>query len=346
MAPIITQLEQQKIPYKILHTGQHYTPDLAGIYKELGIRDPDWHLEGMDKLTTHGTKTAHILSASEALFQAINPRLVLVHGDTDHALACALAARKLHIEIGHVEAGLRSRDWRQPEEHNRVMIDHISEYLFAPTLQSVMHLAEEHVGGAVYLTGNTICDVIPRFLPLNKLSPLKPYILLTVHREENIEDPKVLRKIVEAIWVLKEELGMRIIFPIHPHTRAKLTEKEWLPGLEKDVALVPPMGYSDFLKTLSNAKIVLTDSGGVQEEACILHVPCVVLREYTDRPEAIQVGAAMVAGTNPDRILECAKVMIEAPTNWINAFNPYDDANCSGRIASILSTLIRKKALT
>lgn len=344
MAPVIFKLEEAGIDFRILHTGQHYSPDLADIYNEVKIRSPDFHITGVEDCKTHATKTAKIMVEAEEYFLEEKPSLVLVQGDTDHSLACGLAARKLKISLGHVEAGLRSGDWRTPEEHNRRMLDHISELLFAPTLRSVDNLMRESVPGIVITTGNTVVDSLKMVLPqpvtginamLSSEFP-QPYTLLTLHREENVDDIDVLRDIIEGLKKVRHALGMPIIYPAHPRTFDRLEKFNLLEEMVNHVRIMPPLPYLKFLSTLMNAALVLTDSGGVQEEACCLHVPAVILRDSTDRAESLVVGAAMM-GYGSEAMLEAAEMMMKSSREWPNPFDPFGDANAAGRIVGALA---------
>ncbi len=350
MAPVIFKLEEAGIDFRILHTGQHYSPDLADIYKELKLRDPDFHITGIESCKTHATKTAKIMVEAEEYLLEEKPRLVLVQGDTDHSLACGLAARKLRIPLGHVEAGLRSGDWKTPEEHNRRMLDHISELLFAPTLRSVENLTRENVPGIVITTGNTVVDSLkmvyvklkpPANLPLRsswKFS-VPDYILLTLHREENVDDVDVLTDIILGLKNVRHALGIPIIYPAHPRTMDRLRKFNLLEVMKSQVEILSPLPYLEFLSTVMNAQLILTDSGGVQEEACTLHVPAVILRESTDRAESLVVGAAMM-GYGSEAMLEAAEMMIKSSREWPNPFDPFGDANAAGRIVGALAKFI------
>jgi len=349
MAPVIFKLEEKGIDFRILHTGQHYSPDLADIYKEVKIRDPDFHITGVEDCKTHATKTAKIMVEAESYFLEERPCFVLVQGDTDHSLACGLAARKLKISLGHVEAGLRSGDWKTPEEHNRRMLDHISELLFAPTLRSVENLTRESVPGLIVTTGNTVVDSLKMVLPkpvtgitdamLDEEPEIsQPYILLTLHREENVDDVDVLKDIIEGLKNVRHALGIPILYPAHPRTVDRLHKFNLLEEMASHVKIRPPMPYMEFLSAIMNAQLVLTDSGGVQEEACTLRVPAVVLRESTDRAESLVVGAAML-GWNSESMLEAAEMMIKSSRKWPNPFDPFGDANAAGRIVASLTNL-------
>ena len=333
MAPVILKLEEKGVDYRILHTGQHYSPDLADVYKELPLRDPDVHFKGLENCKTHAEKTAFIMTEAERYFMKERPEIVLVQGDTDHSLACGIASRKLGIHLGHVESGLRCRDWRVPEEHNRRMLDHISEILFAPTLQSVVNLSSENVPGDIILTGNTVMDSLRMVLDRVHAQPLPfeyPYMLLTAHREENVDHLESLKRIIKVTERIHRGFNMPILFPAHPRTVDRLKRVKL--GFRNYVKVVPPMPYIKFLSALLHSSLVLTDSGGVQEEACALQVPCVVLRESTERVESVTVGASLVTGLNSKLVYKAAREMISRPREWANPYDPYNDCNAADRI--------------
>lgn len=337
MAPVILKLKERGVEYRVLHTGQHYSPGLADVYKELPIRDPDFHLEGLEGFKTHAGQTTLIMRWAERYFMREKPRVVLVQGDTNHSLACGIAARKLGIRLGHVEAGLRCYDWRVPEEHNRRMLDHISELLYAPTVQSVVNLGSEDVPGEIILTGNTVMDSLRMVLDEVRTQPAPvkgAYAILTAHREENVDDPGNLREIIKITERIHQGFGMPILFPAHPRTEDRLKRAKL--GFESYVNVLPPLPYVKFLSALLNAHLVLTDSGGVQEEACALQVPCVVIRESTERVESVRVGASIVAGLNPTRVYKAAKEMISRPKEWTNPYDPFNDADAAERIVDTL----------
>lgn len=335
MAPIILKLEERGADYRILHTGQHYSPSLADIYKELKLRKPDYHIPDIEECKTHAEQTARIMTEAEKCFIEEKPEIVLVCGDANFNFACGLAARKLRLALGHVESGLRCYDWRVPEEHNRRMLDHISDYLFAPTFQSVINLARELAPGIIIQTGNTSMDTLSRVMDLITAQlprSNEPYVLMTVHREENVDDVKNLRNLKKVVARVKSTLKMPIIFPAHPRTVDRLKKAK----INLKVEMVPPMPYVQFLSTLLNSSLVLTDSGGVQEEACALQVPCVVLRDSTERVESVAVGASIVAGLNARAVGKAAKEMMLRPRTWPNPYDMFEDANAAGRIVDTI----------
>jgi len=339
MAPVIFKLAEVDADYKVLHTGQHYSPDLADIYNEVGLDEADHWISGLNELTTHGEQIARIMVEAEKYFIEEKPALVLVCGDANFNFACGVAARKLRLALGHVESGLRSGDMRTPEEHNRRMLDHISDYLFAPTFGTVLNLAREFVPGMIVQTGNTVVDslnmVYSDVVRTEPPSNVK-YALLTLHREENVDDVAVLKNIIKGLKKVKDALGIPILYPAHPRTIDRLKKFNLTKKMNQQVKILPPMPYVKFLAAIMNAQLVLTDSGGVQEEACTLQVPSVILRNATERPESILVRASMLAGTEPKNILKATKAMIDSPRDWINPFDPYGDQNAAERIVNAL----------
>jgi len=334
MAPIILELEKRGADYKILHTGQHYSPDLANIYKELKLRDPDYHIPDLETCKTHAEQTARVMTEAEKCFLEEKPETVLVCGDANFNFACGLAARKLRLILGHVESGLRCYDRRVPEEHNRRMLDHISDYLFAPTIQSVINLARECTPGLIVQTGNTAMDTLNRMMDqvIAQPSPsTEAYVLMTVHREENVDDIRNLRNLKKVVAKVKSTLKMPIIFPAHPRTVDRLKKAK----INLKVKMVSPMPYIEFLATLLNSSLVLTDSGGVQEEACALQIPCVVLRDSTERVESVAVGASIVAGLNARAVGKASQKMLSRSRTWPNPY-VFMDANAAGRIVNTI----------
>jgi len=339
MSPIIRELEKRELNYFILHTGQHYSYNLDQVFfKQLNLPQPRYNLNIGSG--THAEETGKMLIGIEKVLQKENPSVVLVEGDTNSVLAGALAACKLLIKVGHVEAGLRSYDREMPEEINRILTDHISDYLFAPTEKAKQNLLREGIKEEkIFVTGNTIVDAVMQNIKLAKnlelpsfIQILEDYFLVTLHRQENVDREKRLRSIIKGLELIAREYGIPIIYPIHPRTLKRI--KEFGIKINKElIKIIEPLDYLTFLKLLSNAKLVLTDSGGVQEESCILKVPCVTLRYNTERPETLEVGSNILAGTEPDSILEKTKIMINKKRDWKN---PFGDGKAAKRIVDIL----------
>jgi len=338
MSPVLRLLVEKGVDHFVLHTGQHYSHNMDGVFfEQLQLEQPKYNLHVGSG--THGEETGKMLVGIEKILMEEKPDVVLVEGDTNTTLAGALAASKLHIKVGHVEAGLRSFDMTMPEEINRIIADHASDYLFTPTEVSRKNLLREGLDQAkIHVTGNTIVDAVQQNLKLAiktelpKELVLDRYFLVTLHRQENVDNLKKLERLMGALSLLHETFGLPVLYPVHPRTRKRLTEFGIYVG--KGVMLVEPVDYFTFLRLEKDATLVLTDSGGMQEEACILKVPCVTLRENTERPETVDVGANVIAGTDPEKIVQLAKEMVERKRDWAN---PYGDGKSAERILDILA---------
>jgi UDP-N-acetylglucosamine 2-epimerase (non-hydrolysing) len=341
MSPVIRELENQGLNYFILHTGQHYSYNMDKVFfEQLELPEPKYNLKIGSG--THAEQTGKMRIRIEKILQKEKPNIILVEGDTNTVLSAALVASKLMIKVGHVEAGLRSYDRSMPEEINRVITDHVSDYLFAPTKKAKQNLLNEGIPKEkIFITGNTIVDAVYQYLELTKNNSilekleLKPneYMLLTLHRQENVDTEQKLKSIIKGVKLVAKKLGTKIIFPIHPRTQQRI--KKFGIKITKEICLIPPQDYLSFLKLEANARLILTDSGGVQEEACILKVPCVTLRYNTERPETIEVGANTIAGTKPQAILKKSREMLKKERNWKN---PFGEGVASRRIVKVLLT--------
>lgn len=342
MSPIIRDCERLHLDYFILHTGQHYSYDMDRIFfEQLELPEPKYNLDVGSG--SHAEQTGHILIGVEKILQKENPNVVLVEGDTNTVLAGALAAAKLHIRVGHVEAGLRSYDRTMPEEINRVLTDHCSDFLFAPTEKSKQNLLKENIQeNKIFITGNTIVDAVYQNIKLaekkvNILHDLglkkHEYFLITAHRQENVDNPKRFFEIIEGLKRIHEKYDIPVVFPIHPRSRNKLHEFQLnFNGID----LIEPVDFLSFLQLEKNAKVVLTDSGGVQEETCILGTPCVTIRENTERPETLDVGSNILAGTTLKKMLDCVSCMCENNKKWIN---PFGSGKAGEQIIGILKEI-------
>ena len=340
MSPVIRELERRKADFFIVHTGQHYSYVMDRIFfEQLKIPAARYHLEAGSG--THAEQTAVILKKAGKVLEQEKPDIILVEGDTNTVLAGALAAAKLRIKIGHLEAGLRSYDRHMPEEINRILTDHCADYLFAPTEKARQILTGEGIAESkISVTGNTIVDAV--FQNLEAGAPedvdsfipgLKPrgYFLATLHRQENVDDPARFGSILRGLDELASIYALPVVYPVHPRARKRMAEFDLRP---LNLTLIEPVDFLGFLSLEKNARLVLTDSGGVQEESCILGVPCVTLRDNTERPETLEVGANMLAGTMPQKILACSKTMLEKNTGWRN---PFGDGKAAEKIVSIIS---------
>jgi len=340
MAPVVRACLDRGVPYLLLHTGQHYSFELDGVFfAELGLPAPHRNLE-----VGSGSQSYQLAAVIEGLAPLLveeRPDVVLVEGDTNSVLAAALAANKSGIAVGHVEAGLRSYDRRMPEELNRVLTDHLADWLFAPTPGARDILRGEGLPASrIHVTGNTVVDE----LLLQRLRADRPglaerfgvtpgrYALATVHRAENVDDDGRLRSILAGLDAAGRALGIPVLAAFHPRTTARMAAL----GLTASgtVRGLPPLGYLDFLGLHAAAALMLTDSGGLQEEACCLRVPCVTLRDNTERPESVAVGANVLAGAETEAIVACARAMAAKPRTWEN---PFGDGMSGLRIVDLLT---------
>jgi len=339
MSPIIRTLSNAGDSFFILHTGQHYSYEMdRSFFDTLALPDPAYNLDVGSG--SHAVQTGKIMAGTEGILEKERPDVVLVQGDTNTVLAGALAAAKLHIPIGHVEAGLRSFDRRMPEEINRIVADHIADFLFPPTEIARKNLLDEGIpDGKIFVTGNTIVDAVfqnlkiaeERVDALRELNLKKRrYFLVTAHRAENVDDSERLGKIISALRATGKKHGVPVLFPVHPRTEKNLQSF----GIDASgITLVQPKNFLEFLQLEANALLVLTDSGGVQEETCILGVPCVTLRDNTERPETVDVGANVLAGVEPGAIEAAAAKMLGSHKTWKN---PFGDGKAADRIVQVL----------
>lgn len=338
MSPVIRACQKEGIEFSILHTGQHYSYEMDKIFfEELSLPVPQYNLDVGSG--THAEQTGAIMCGIEKTYEKNRPDIILVQGDTNTVLAGGLVGAKMHIPVGHVEAGLRSFDRKMPEEINRVLVDHISDFLFAPTNDACNNLISEGIDTAkIFNTGNTVVDSLfqHREIAREKSDILKQFgvtpnqfLLVTAHRAENVDDKSRIKGIISGIQKVGQMYGMPVIFPMHPRTQKMIQEF----GINTEgITVVSPVGYLDFLELEAHARLILTDSGGVQEEACILQVPCVTLRENTERPETVEVGANLLAGSDSDRIVTAVERMFSSNRRW---HNPYGDGTAGKRMVEI-----------
>ncbi|MDD2890471.1 MAG: UDP-N-acetylglucosamine 2-epimerase (non-hydrolyzing) [bacterium] len=341
MAPIIRECQKRKINFFILHTNQHYSENLDKIFfRELRLPHPKYNLEVGSG--THAEQTGKMLIGIEKILIKEKPDIVLTEGDTNTVLAGNLVATKLHIKTGHIEAGLRSYFREMPEEINRILSDRCSDYLFAPTEKAKGILVGEGIPKKkIFVTGNTIVDAVYQSLKLaqnriilKKLNLEKEkYFLLTIHRPENVDNKERLKGILEGTGLIYKKFNLPIIFPIHPRSKKML--KTFKLKIPHGVKFIEPVGYLDFLRLQANAKLILTDSGGIQEEACILKIPCVTLRDNTERPETLEVKSNILAGANPIKILNNTEKMLMRKKDWKNPFG-------CGKTAKMIIDIILK----
>ncbi|MEM1510462.1 MAG: UDP-N-acetylglucosamine 2-epimerase (non-hydrolyzing) [Thermofilaceae archaeon] len=313
----------------IVHTGQHYDYELSRVFfEELAIPEPDYDLNVGSG--SHGYQTGEMLKRVEEVLLKENPRVVVVYGDTNSTLAGALASVKLGIPVAHVEAGVRSYEKYMAEEINRVVVDHVSEFLFAPTRKAVENLQREGIVKGVYFTGDVMLDI---FVSVRDKFSVRDegFILVTVHRAENTDSPERLKAILEALV----ESGERVIFPMHPRTRKRIAEYgfEWFLNAE-NVEVTKPLGYLEFLDVMSRARVVVTDSGGVQKEAYFMGKPCITLRESTEWVETVESGWNTLAGADKERILNALRSFKPRGKPDLSVFGV---GQASRKIASILA---------
>ncbi len=342
-APVMHELARRRARFTLIHTGQHYAPALDEIFfKDLDLPAPDFNLK-IGSLPA-AEQIARMMSGLAPILRNLRPRAALVQGDTNSVLAAALTAHTLQIPVAHLEAGLRSDDWSMPEEGNRVLAGRVASLHLCPTAAQAERLSREGITRGVRVVGNTIVDASLQFAArARERSPVlralelgdRPYALVTLHRPSNVDDPTRLKKLLEALAVTAGQRRLALVFPMHPRTREKVRQG----SLANFVAAAPfrtiePVGYLDLLALVQRAEVVLTDSGGIQEEACTLHVPCVTLRPNTERPETIEVGANLLCDSDEaaavSRIVEeiCAR-----PRNWSN---PLGDGHAAQRVADLL----------
>ena len=311
----------------LVHTGQHYDERMSEVFfRELGIPEPDYNLEVGS--AGHSVQTGEMLIRMEPIFEQEKPDWVLVYGDTNSTLAGALVASKLHIPVAHVEAGLRSFNREMPEEINRVLTDHVSKLLFCPAQKAVENLKLEGVTSGVHVVGDVMYDAVLRHSDaaekkssILKSLDLRPkhYLLATVHRASNVDDTSKLLNILETFSMT----GETVVFPVHPRTRKAIETAGYKVG--ENIKLIEPVGYLDMLWLEKNARMILTDSGGVQKEAYWFATPCVTLREETEWVETVESGWNVVVGIERERILNAVH-KFSVPASRPNLFGDGDAA--------------------
>ena len=347
-APIIREASRDaEVEFRVVHTGQHYDFEMSRIFfDELDLPDPVVDL-GVGS-GSHAWQTGEMMIGLERTIEELKPDVVLVPGDTNSTLAGALAAVKLHVSVAHVEAGARSYDMRMPEEVNRRLTDHCSGLLFASTENCRDNLMKEGISEErVCLSGDTMYDALLRHLPKAGESDVlrrlglgeSEYAVLTAHRPENVDDPETLGDIIEAMIQLRK---LPIVFPAHPRTMKRLRKTGLLKRLTRaaHVRVMDPVGYHDMLSLIKNARMVFTDSGGMQKEAFLLHTPCVTLRERTEWVETVELGGNVLVGNDTDVIVEKARELFLASEGLKSRLkrlpNPFGDGKASKKIIDVL----------
>jgi UDP-N-acetylglucosamine 2-epimerase (non-hydrolysing) len=336
LAPVIQALREQRQPHWVIHTNQHYDAKLdRRFFEELELPAPDINLNVGSG--SHGLQTARMLEAIEHTIVERGLTHMIVQGDTNSGLAGALAAAKLSCKVVHVEAGLRSYDARMPEEVNRRLIDHISDELFPPTETSRQVLLSEAVVGRVHEPmGNTVVDAVLAHSPLPAigLDERDARILLTLHRPENVDEEATLRSILTSVGAAARRHELPVTFPAHPRTLKRI--EQFGVTLPQEITVTSPQSFCDVLRLQSAARLVITDSGGLQEEACVLRTPCVVVRTHTDRPEALAAGSAALAGTDEAGVARAVEQMLAIErTDWPQ---PFGDGKAGERIVEALTS--------
>lgn len=344
IAPLMREMQRHpEIDPILVHTGQHYDAALSDIFfRQMGIPAPHVNLEVGSG--THAVQTAEVLKRIEPVLLEHRPDLVLVVGDVNSTIAVSLAAVKLGIPVAHVEAGLRSFDRAMPEEINRILTDALADFLFVTEEDAIQHLLKEgRPRESIYLVGNVMIDSLRHFLPVAQKSPIgddlglkngagwQRFAVLTLHRPSNVDSTEKLAELLGAIDAIAAEVP--VIFPVHPRTQQRLAQA----GIKThpQLRLTPPVGYLDFLCLLSKATLVLTDSGGIQEETTALGVPCLTLRENTERPITISEGTNQLIGTDPAKIRAAAQDIL-AGKGKPGRIPPFWDGHAAERIVDVL----------
>ena len=346
MASVIDEINKRGHELILIHTGQHYDKEMSeNFFKDLELPLPNKNIHVGSG--SHGKQTGRMMEGIEEVLIEEKPDIVLVQGDTNAVLAGALVASKLHIPVGHVEAGLRSFDETMPEEINRLVADVTTKLYFVPTIESALNLLSEGISHKqIIITGNTVVDACFRNLKIAEkrdkeqydeglrnldIDNMKNIVALTMHRAENVDVKERLLNIIDALLALDD---VDIIFPIHPRTRNTLKNFNLLEKLEqtKHIHLIKPVGYLDFLLLLSKSKFILTDSGGLQEEAITLNIPALTLRYNTERPETVTAGGNILVGSDTEKIIKNARLILEDEkfsNKMKNATNPYGKGNAA-----------------
>lgn len=340
---VLLEFIRQKIPYRLIHSGQHYDYNMSEIFfKELGLPKPDIFLEVGS--ANQGGQTGEGLRKLEAILIARRPAAVIVQGDTNSTLFGALAAIKLGIPVAHIEAGVRSFDMTMPEEINRRMVDSISTFCFAPTRRALENLRQEGRRREAHLAGDTLVETAgriremalsrSRILDQLRLEP-KTYAVVTSHRKENVDSPERSKELAKSLLAL----DLPVVYPIHPRSRKMFSQFGLLKKMQEKITITDPLGYFDFLTLQNHAKLVMTDSGGVQQEASIFNIPCLTLRQNTEWLETIEAGKNVLVGMDSKRILKEAGTILTHPdiyNRMVRAPSPFKEG-AAVKIVKILS---------
>lgn len=336
-APVIAAFREYSVRQTLVHTGQHYDAFMSDIFfQQLGIPEPDFNLAV--GAGSHAAQTAEIMARFEPVVIGANPDLVMVYGDVNSTVAATLVCAKLLIPVAHVEAGLRSGDRTMPEEINRIVTDQLADLLFTPSEDGDVNLLREGVDSQkIYQVGNVMIDTLVKLLPSARAVRRddgvfeSPYALVTLHRPSNVDDPETLRRLIHTLGVLSKDI--RVVFPVHPRTKKRIEELGgWTGG--HGIRLIDPVGYVEFLALQMRAALVITDSGGIQEETTYLGVPCLTVRANTERPVTASIGTNVLVGQDMHRLLIEAHRVLEGkakrggvPSLW--------DGRASHRLAEV-----------
>jgi len=352
MYPIFKQFELGSIDYTYIHTGQHYDDNLfLKFIQEFGIRKPDVSI--VPDISSPVTQVASIMHKIGNVINQIKPSLVLVEGDTNSVLASAVSSLKSNIQIAHVESGLRSQDWKTVEEHNRRIVDHISDILCSPSEITTKNLINENVHGEIYTVGNTVIDAIDLCLSREDLKNnstriemldstrkgqhKEDFILVTMHRSQNVDEMTVLKEVLLAL----SESGLKCIFPMHPHTAKRIQEYGLSKCISEQIKIIEPVGYLDFLRLLRNCKFVITDSGGIQEEITSpkINKRALVLRDYTERPESVTSNHSILCKIDKESILKQIQIIQSSSSKIRQATitsSPYGIGEAAQQITDVI----------
>jgi len=344
-APVLRALNSAGFSQSVVHTGQHYDANMSDVFfRELDIPEPDVNLAVGSG--SHAQQTARIMTGFESVVRERNPDLVMVYGDVNSTVAAALVCAKLQIPVAHVEAGLRSNDRSMPEEINRLLTDQLADLLFTPSVDGNRNLEREGIPPErIHLVGNVMIDTLVRLLPRalerKKIAFPARYALVTLHRPSNVDDPEVLRQILSSMLSVSKNNNddLAVVFPVHPRTRQRMAEF----GIASDgLHICDPLSYLEFLALQAGATVVLTDSGGIQEETTFLGVPCLTLRANTERPVTVEIGTNVLIGNDPKnlrtelaRILDGRHKKGAIPALW--------DGHAGERIARVVQEYFEKR---
>ncbi|HNV94503.1 MAG: hypothetical protein APG08_00910 [Candidatus Methanofastidiosum methylothiophilum] len=337
--PLYEEFKKRKISQVLVHTGQHYDENMSKVFfEDLELPKPDIFL-GVGS-GTHGVQTGLMMSKIEEVLSKEKPDLTIVVGDVNSTLAGAISSIKMQIPVAHVEAGYRSFDMKMPEEINRILVDRISQFLFAPTEDAINNLMSEGINRKrIFFVGNIMIETLllniqkakkSKILETLSLDPSN-YGLMTIHRAENTADPKKLFK----LFISLSEMGIKIIVPLHPRTKKILEENTYLEKIGKNIEIIEPLGYIDFLRLMSNSKFILTDSGGIQEEALMLDIPCITLRNNTERVVTLKDGANTLVGMDPLKLSLAIKRIQKIKRSYPKP--PLWDDKVAERIVNVIS---------